>query len=113
MTRSPSTGKTMAKSFHFGRRRPLRDKDGLNIIQSEARLAANVRRMIEQTREGVARTVNAGMTRLYRRIDCGISPGSRTHDGADTVGNITRIHQGGILVRNVSELPANQLNHFS
>ena len=42
--------------------------DDLNIIQSDAGLVADVRLMIEQTREGVARTVNAGMTLLYWRI---------------------------------------------
>lgn len=35
--------------------------DDLDIIRSEAGLAADVRAMIEQTREAVARTVNAGM----------------------------------------------------
>lgn len=40
----------------------------LDIIQSPDGLAADVRRMIEQTREGVARTVNAGVTFLYWRI---------------------------------------------
>jgi len=43
-------------------------KDELGIIQSDTGLAADVRRMIEQTREGVARTVNAGMSLLYWRI---------------------------------------------
>jgi hypothetical protein len=36
----------------------------LRIIQSDAGIATDVRRMIEQTREGVARTVNVGMTLL-------------------------------------------------
>ncbi|MGE3802610.1 MAG: DUF1016 N-terminal domain-containing protein [Candidatus Kapaibacterium sp.] len=40
----------------------------IGIIQSEAGLVADVRSMIEQTREGVARAVNAGMTLLYWRI---------------------------------------------
>jgi predicted nuclease of restriction endonuclease-like (RecB) superfamily len=40
----------------------------LRIIQSDAGLVADVRSMIEQTREGVARTINAGMTLLYWRI---------------------------------------------
>lgn len=39
-----------------------------DIIQSSAGLVADVRSMIEQTREGVARTVNTGMTLLYWRI---------------------------------------------
>ncbi|CAA6691428.1 MULTISPECIES: YhcG family protein [unclassified Lentimonas] len=40
----------------------------IDIIQSKEGLATDVRRMIEQTREGVAQTVNAGMTLLYWRI---------------------------------------------
>lgn len=40
----------------------------LQIIQSDDGLVADVRSMIAQTREGVARTVNAGMTLLYWRI---------------------------------------------
>ncbi len=43
-------------------------KDELDIIQSENGLIADVRHMVEQTRERVARTVNAGMTLLYWRI---------------------------------------------
>lgn len=42
--------------------------DDLEVIRSEAGLMADVRAMIEQTREAVARTVNAGMTLLYWRI---------------------------------------------
>ncbi|MES2921902.1 MAG: PDDEXK nuclease domain-containing protein [Verrucomicrobiota bacterium] len=42
--------------------------DPLDIIQSSAGLVADVRSMIDQTREGVARTVNVGMTLLYWRI---------------------------------------------
>ncbi len=42
--------------------------DELIVIQSDAGLVADVRSMIAQTREGVARTVNAGMTLLYWRI---------------------------------------------
>jgi predicted nuclease of restriction endonuclease-like (RecB) superfamily len=40
----------------------------IDIIQSKEGLATDVRHMIEQTREGVARTVNTGMTLLYWRI---------------------------------------------
>ena len=43
-------------------------KDELDIIQSDNGLIADVRHMVKQTREGVARTVNAGMTLLYWRI---------------------------------------------
>ena len=42
--------------------------DDFQIIQSDAGLVADVRSMIRQTREGVARTVNVGMTLLYWRI---------------------------------------------
>lgn len=42
--------------------------DDLSITWSDAGLVADVRTMIEQTREGVARTVNTGMTLLYWRI---------------------------------------------
>ena len=44
------------------------DNDKLDIIQSEHGITADVRSMIEQTREGVAQTVNAGITLLYWRI---------------------------------------------
>jgi predicted nuclease of restriction endonuclease-like (RecB) superfamily len=42
--------------------------DKFQIIQSEAGVLADIRSMVEQTRAGVARTVNAGMTLLYWRI---------------------------------------------
>ena len=42
--------------------------NNLNITQSDAGLVADVRTMIEQTREAIARTVNAGITLLYWRI---------------------------------------------
>jgi predicted nuclease of restriction endonuclease-like (RecB) superfamily len=44
------------------------DNDKLDIIQSEHGITADVSSMIEQTREGVAQTVNAGITLLYWRI---------------------------------------------
>ncbi len=44
------------------------DSKDLRIIESDDGIIADVRSMIEQTREGVARTVNAGMTLLYWRI---------------------------------------------
>lgn len=40
----------------------------IDIIQSKEGLATDVRRMIEQTREGIAQTVNSGITLLYWRI---------------------------------------------
>ncbi len=48
--------------------------ENLAIIQRTDNLAADVRSMIAQTRDGVARTVNAGMTLLYWRI------GKRIHN---------------------------------
>lgn len=44
------------------------DNDKLDIIQSDSGLVADVRIMIEQTREGLAQTVNASITLLYWRI---------------------------------------------
>lgn len=46
----------------------MMNTENLAIIQSTGDLAADVRSMIAQTRDGVARTVNAGMTLLYWRI---------------------------------------------
>ncbi|MGJ8656081.1 MAG: PDDEXK nuclease domain-containing protein [Akkermansiaceae bacterium] len=46
----------------------MNDNNELEIIQSDAGITADVRSMIEQTREGVARTVNTGITLLYWRI---------------------------------------------
>ncbi len=48
--------------------------ENLAIIQRTDDLAADVRSMIAQTRDGVARTVNAGMTLLYWRV------GKRIHN---------------------------------
>lgn len=42
--------------------------EDLEIIQSEDGVVADVRAMIEQTREGVSQVVNTGMTLLYWRI---------------------------------------------
>lgn len=44
------------------------NENDLQIIQSDDGLIVDVRSMIAQTREGVARTVNAGMTLLYWRV---------------------------------------------
>ncbi|MDE2830967.1 MAG: PDDEXK nuclease domain-containing protein [Gemmatimonadota bacterium] len=46
----------------------MMNTENLAIIQSTGDLAADVRSMIAQTRDGVARTVNVGMTLLYWRI---------------------------------------------
>jgi len=46
----------------------MMNTENLAIIQSTGDLAADVRSMIAQTRDGVARTVNTGLTLLYWRI---------------------------------------------
>ena len=80
-------------------------KDELNIIQSDASLATDVRRMIEQTREGVARTVNAGMTLLYWRI------GNRIQ--AEVLGNERAEYGKEILATLSQELTADFGRGFS
>jgi len=69
-------------------------EDGLNIIQSDDGLAADVRRMIVQTREGVARTVNAGMTLLYwrvgERIQTEVLQNARAAYGKEIVSTLSR-----------------------
>ena len=52
----------------------MMNTENLAIIQSTGDLVADVRGMIAQTQEGVARTVNVGMTLLYWRI------GKRIHN---------------------------------
>lgn len=52
----------------------MMNTENLAIIQSTDDLVADVRSMIAQTRDGVARTVNAGMALLYWRI------GKRIHN---------------------------------
>ncbi|MBL9156864.1 MAG: DUF1016 family protein [Verrucomicrobiales bacterium] len=68
--------------------------DNMDIIRSEAGLAADVRAMIEQTREAVARTVNAGMTLLYwrvgRRIQVEILKNQRAEYGGEIVSTLSR-----------------------
>ncbi len=59
------------------------NQDELNIIQSNAGLATDVRNMIGQTRGSVARTVNAGMTLLYWRIGKRIKMDILQYDRAD------------------------------
>ncbi len=63
-------------------------------IQSPAGLAADVRSMIEQTREGVARTVNAGMTLLYwrigKRIQTEVLGNERAEYGEEIVATLSR-----------------------
>jgi len=68
--------------------------EDITIIQSDAGLAADVRSMIEQTREGVARTVNAGMTLLYwrigKRIQTEILGNQRAEYGDEIVATLSR-----------------------
>lgn len=68
--------------------------DDLDIIRSEAGLAADVRAMIEQTREAVARTVNAGMTLLYwrvgRRIQVEILKNQRAEYGGEILATLSQ-----------------------
>jgi predicted nuclease of restriction endonuclease-like (RecB) superfamily len=68
--------------------------DDLDIIRSEAGLAADVRAMIEQTREAVARTVNAGMTLLYwrvgRRIQIEILKNQRAEYGGEILATLSQ-----------------------
>lgn len=69
-------------------------KDELSIIQSDAGLASDVRRMIEQTRKGVARTVNVGMTLLYwrigKRIQTEVLGNERAEYGKEIVSTLSR-----------------------
>lgn len=71
-----------------------RSSDDLDIIRSEAGLAADVRAMIEQTREAVARTVNAGMTLLYwrvgRRIQVEILKNQRAEYGREILATLSQ-----------------------
>ncbi len=64
------------------------------IIQSKEGLATDVRRMIEQTREGVAQTVNAGITLLYwrigKRIQTEILGNERAEYGQEIVSTLSR-----------------------
>lgn len=64
------------------------------IIQSPSGLVADVRTMIEQTREGVARTVNAGMTLLYwrigKRIQTEVLGNERAGYGEEIVATLSR-----------------------
>ena len=65
-----------------------------NIIESEAGLVADVRAMIAQTREGVARSVNTGMTLLYwsigRRIQTEVLRNERAEYGKEIVSTQSR-----------------------
>lgn len=66
----------------------------LDIIQSPAGLVADVRSMIEQTRQGVARTVNAGITLLYwrigKRIQTEVLQSERAEYGKEILSTLSR-----------------------
>ena len=66
----------------------------LEIVQSSDGLIADVRGMIAQTREGVARTVNAGMTLLYwrigKRIQSEVLGGERAEYGKEILATLSR-----------------------
>ena len=68
--------------------------DFLDIIQSPAGLVADVRTMIDETREGVARTVNAGMTLLYwrigKRINVEVLQNQRAEYGKEIVATLSQ-----------------------
>jgi predicted nuclease of restriction endonuclease-like (RecB) superfamily len=68
--------------------------DDLRIIQSDDGLAADVRSMIAQTRAGVARVVNQGMTLLYwrigKRIQSEILGNERAEYGDEIVATLSR-----------------------
>ena len=66
----------------------------LDIIDTPDGLLADVQSMIEQTRTGVAQTVNAGMTSLYwrigKRIQSEILQGQRADYGKGIVATLSR-----------------------
>ena len=68
--------------------------ENLAIIQSTGDLAADVRSMIAQTRDGVALTVNAGMTLLYwrigKRIQLEVLQNERAEYGKEIVSTLSR-----------------------
>lgn len=70
------------------------NENGITSIQSADGLVADVRLMIAQTREGVARTVNAGMTLLYwrigKRIQSEILQNERAEYGMEIVPTLSR-----------------------
>ena len=66
----------------------------LDIIDTPDGLLADVQSMIEQTRAGVAQTVNAGMTSLYwrigKRIQSEVLQGQRADYGKEIVATLSR-----------------------
>ena len=71
----------------------MKDNNELEIIESHAGITADVRSMIEQTREGVARTVNTGITLLYwrigRRIQTEVLKNERAEYGKEIVSTLS------------------------
>ena len=69
-------------------------EENVSIIQSADGLVADVRSMIEQTREGVAYAVSAGMTLLYwrigKRIQTEVLEGRRADYGKKIVSTLSR-----------------------
>jgi predicted nuclease of restriction endonuclease-like (RecB) superfamily len=71
----------------------MSDVDRLGIIQSTDGIAADVRSMILQTREGVAQIVNSGITLLYwrigKRIQTEVLKNERAEYGKETVSTLS------------------------
>lgn len=67
----------------------------ITVIQSDAGLLADLRSMIEQTREDVARTVNSGITLLYwrigRRIQTEVLKNQRAEYGQEIVQSLSTL----------------------
>ena len=72
----------------------MMNTENVAIIQSTGDLAADVRSMISQTRDGVARTVNTGMTFLYwrigKRIQLEVLQNERAEYGKEIVSTLSR-----------------------
>lgn len=72
----------------------MKQDDDLSIVTSSNGLVADVRFMIAQSREAVARTVNAGMTLLYwrigKRIQTEILDGERADYGKGILATLSR-----------------------
>jgi len=87
-------------------------QEELRIIQSNAGLTADVRRMIEQTREGVARTVNVGMTLLYWRIGKRIQTEVLQHERAEYGKKIVSTLSGQLVDEFGAGFSAKNLRHM-
>ena len=87
-------------------------QEALRIIQSNAGLTADVRRMIEQTREGVARTVNVGMTLLYWRIGKRIQTEVLQHERAEYGKQIVSTLSGQLVDEFGAGFSAKNLRHM-